>query len=395
MATIYLDHNATTPVRPEVIEEMARCLGLGPANPASTHGPGRRASRLLEEARWGVAEILGADLGSASPERLLFTSGGTESNNLAVLGIARRQARLSARGPGHVVVSAIEHASVVGPIERLLDEGWQVDLLAAAPDGRLRHERLATLIRDDTRLVTATMANHETGVVQPIAEMAATSGAANVPMHTDAVQMAGKLPIDFRSLGVAAMSISAHKFSGPPGVGALIVRAGQELDPLFFGGEQQAGLRGGTESVALARGLWTALRLASDEQRATAARLEKLRIRFENGLRARLANIEIHGLNAPRLPQTASIAFTGHNAVALFEALDEAGVACSLGSACTSGSKEPSPTLLAMGIPTELAKASLRFSLGRTTTEQEVDQVIERIVGVCHWKMAFPPRLDG
>ncbi len=387
METIYLDHNATTPVRPQVIEEIARCLELGLANPASAHGLGREANRLLEEARRGVGEILGADLASSKPDRLIFTSGGTESNNLAVLGIAHA-ALSSGDTPGHVVVSSVEHSSVVGPVERLMDEGWDVDALPVAADGRLCHQRLGGLLQEDTRLVTAIMANHETGVVQPIAELAAvcnraSCNGAGVPLHTDAVQMAGKLPIDFRALGVAAMSISAHKFGGPSGVGVLIIRHGQKLDPLLFGGEQQAGLRPGSEPVALARGLWTALRLAQDEQPDYASRLNDLRCHFEAGLLRALPNIEIHGSTVPRLPQTANIAFTGRDAKLLFRALDEAGVACSIGSACTSGSDEPSPTLLAMGMSTELARSSLRFSLGRTTSRREVDLAIERIVEVC------------
>ncbi len=378
METIYLDHNATTPVRAEVIGEISRCLELGLANPASAHGLGRKAYGLLEEARRGVGEILGADLASSDPDRVIFTSGGTESNNLAVLGMARS----IGNKPGHVVVSSVEHSSVVGPIERLMDEGWRVDALPTAADGRLRHERLGGLLQDDTRLVTAIMANHETGVVQPIAELAAVCNEAGVPLHTDAAQMAGKLPIDFRALGVAAMSISAHKFGGPPGIGVLILRHAQQLDPLLFGGEQQGGMRPGTESVALARGLWTALRLAQEEQPDYAKRLSDLRRRFEDGLRRELPNIEIHGCSARRLPQTANVAMPGRDAKTLFRALDEAGVFCSIGSACTSGSDEPSPTLLAMGMSTELARSSLRFSLGRTTTDQDIELAIKRVVEV-------------
>lgn len=382
MEPIYLDHNATTPLRSEVIAEMTRCLTTVSANPASAHCPGRQAHQLLEEARKGVAELIGANISPPSPDRIIFTSGGAEANNLAILGIAR--ASQAAHGhPGHIVISSLEHASVVGPVERLLDENWQVDSLPAGRDGRLRHELLASLIRPDTRLVTASLANHETGVVQPLAEIAAVCRAAGIPLHSDAVQMAGKLPLDFHSLGAAAMSISAHKFSGPPGAGALVLRAGTDLQPLFYGGEQQFGLRPGTESIALARGLWTALKLACTEQEENAARLQNLRNRFERGLRSRLANIEIHGHDSPRIPNTAIIAFPGIDAATLFHALDAAGIACSIGSACTSGSAAPSPTLLAMGIPTETVKSSLRFSFGRTTTQDEVDEAIGRISAVC------------
>ena len=382
METIYLDHNATTPLRPEVIEEIGRCLELGLANPASAHAPGRAAAKLLEEARRGVGEILGADLASNQPDGVIFTSGGTESNNLAILGIAHETLG-NGKSSGHIVVSSVEHASVVGPVERLMDEGWRVDALPVAPDGRLRHELLAGLMREDTRLVTAMAANHETGVLQPIAELAEVCIHAGVPLYSDTVQMAGKLPIDFRALGADAMGISAHKLGGPPGVGVLLVRHDLKLTPLQFGGAQQGEIRPGTEAVALARGLWLALLLARDEQADYARRLNDLRRRFEDGLRRVLPNITIHGQTAARLPQTVNAAFPGRDAQELFASLDKAGVACSLGSACTSGSAEPSPTLLAMGVPAELARSSLRFSLGRTTTRRDVDVAIERIAVVC------------
>jgi cysteine desulfurase len=227
------------------------------------------------------------------------------------------------------------------------------------------------------------LANHETGVLQPVAEVAAACNGAGVPLHSDAVAVAGKLPIDFRQLGVAAMSVAAHKFQGPLGIGALVVRDGVPLAPMLFGGHQQGGFRPGTESVALAVGMQTALELWLKEQEEHAQRLIGLRDRFEAGLRAGCPEILVHGQGVSRLPQTSSVAFPGLDGQILLLALDMAGVACSVGSACASGSTELSPTLRAMGLPSTIVASSLRFSLGATTTEAEIDEAVRRIVHVC------------
>ena len=380
MQPIYLDHNATTPIDPEVVEAMDRIHSAGLGNPAAQHQFGQRARRALEEARHGIAEILGADLDAAEPDRLVFTSGGTEANNLAVLGIARAAA---GGEPGQVILSGIEHASVIEPAERLMDDGWQVDTLGAHADGTVRGERLTELLAEETRLVSVILANHETGVIQPVGELAEICNRAGVPMHTDAVQMVGKGPVDFRWLGVAALSLAAHKFHGPLGVGALILRAGVPIEPLLFGGHQQEGLRPGTESVALAVGMWTALRVWQREQDSSAARLTGLRDRFEGVLKAALPNIMIHGDRARRVPRTSNVGFPGLDGQILFTALDAAGVACSMGSSCASGSAEVSPTLLSMGIPRTTAACTLRFSLGSTTTEAQIDEAVRRIAVVC------------
>lgn len=380
MDSIYLDHNATTPLHPEVAEAMARCFAAGYANPASQHQPGQRARRVLEDARGAVAEILGAELGGLQPDRLVFTSGGTEANNLALLGIAQ------ARGgpePGHVVISAIEHSCVIGAAEHLLDQGWRVDTLGVTPQGVVRAERLRDLLTPETRLLSVTSANHEIGTIQPVAELAAIGAELGVPMHTDAVQMAGKLPINFRALGVAAMTVAAHKFHGPLGIGALLVRHGVPIRPVLFGGHQQDGLRPGTESVALAVGMRTALDVWRREQDEAIGRMTALRERFEAGLRAGWPGLIVHGADAPRLPGTSNVALPGLDAQVLFTALDICGVACSVGAACTSGSSELSPTLLALGLPKEVVRSSLRFSLGSTTSEAEVDEAVRRILDVC------------
>jgi cysteine desulfurase len=379
MGSIYLDHNATTPTRPDVIEAMAACWRAGHANPASQHQPGQKARRLLEQAREQIASILGADLSGPKGDRLIFTSGGTEANNLAVLGIAHAA---RGAGPGRVVVSAIEHPSVLGPAEALLDEGWRVDSLGVTSDGAVRVEMLPGLLAPETRLVSVMLGNHETGVLQPVAELAAVCNEYAVPMHTDAVQVAGKLPVAFRELGVAAMSVAAHKFQGPLGIGALILRHDVVIAPLTFGGHQQAGLRPGTESLALAVGMAKALELWHQERETHARRLQALRDRFEIGLRAGYAELVVNGGAALRLPQTSNVALPGLDGQILLVALDTVGVACSVGSACSSGSTELSTTLLAMGLPRPIVGSSLRFSLGATTTREEVAEAVRRILQV-------------
>lgn len=379
MDTIYLDHNAMTPTRPEVVEAMARCWRDGYANPASQHQPGQKARRVIEDAREQIAGILGANVTGTRPDRLIFTSGGTEANNFALFGLARagRKDR-----PPHLIVSAIEHASVLEPAEHLLEQGCDLDTLGVTPDGVVRVDLLPGLLRAETRLVSVMLGNHETGVLQPVAEIARIAGEAGVPVHTDAVQVAGKLPISFRGLGVAALSVAAHKFGGPLGIGALLVREGLQIEPLHFGGHQQWGLRPGTESVTLVTGMLTALTIWRAEHEEHLRRLVALRDRFESGLRAGLPGLVINGARAARLPQTSNIAFPGQDGQILLMALDMAGVACSVGSACSSGSSQLSPTLLAMGLPKGVVAGSLRFSLGTTTTEGEIDEAVRRILTV-------------
>ena len=379
MELIYLDYNATTPTRPEVVEAMIRCFREVHANPASQHRAGQTAQQILEEARESIAENLGATIGGTVSDRVLFTSGGTEANNLALLGLARGRS-----GPptGQVIISAIEHPSVIGPAERLLDEGWRLDTLGVTPSGMVRVDQLPRLLTPQTRLVSVMLGNHDTGVLQPVAALAALANDAGVPMHTDAVQVVGKLPVHFRSLGVAAMSVAAHKFQGPVGIGALILRAGIPLMPLQFGGHQQHGFRPGTEPVALAVGMATALRLGCQEQHQQAQRMQRLLRRLEDGLRTGYSGTVVNGVDAERLPQTANIAFPGHDGQMLLMALDLAGIECSVGAACSSGSAELSPTLRAMGLPKAVVSSSLRFSLGPTTTEAEIDEAIRRILHV-------------
>lgn len=379
MESIYLDHNATTPVHPAVIQAITACLAEGHANAASQHRPGQQAQKTVEDARERIAELLGAELTGSRPDRLVFTSGGTEANNLAVLGIARA----AATEPGSLVISSIEHHSVLEPAEHLLERGWRLDTLSVDGNGVVDLDQLPGLLGDQTRLVSVLLGNHETGVLQPIERLAEVCNEGGVPLHTDAAQVVGKLPVDFRRLGVAAMSIAGHKFRGPLGIGALIVRDGVPVEPLMFGGPHQSGLRPGTESVALAVGMLTALEIWHKQAAEHHQHLTTLRERFEDGLRAGFPEIVVHGAAVERLPNTANVAFPGLDGQVLLMALDMAGVACSVGSACSSGSTELSPTLRAMGLPTEIVSSSLRFSLGGTTTEADVDEAVRRILHVC------------
>ena len=384
MTAIYLDHNATTPIRPEVVEAMGRVWAKEHANPASQHRPGQQARWVLEHARARVAELLGAEAHGSDADRVVFTSGGTEANHLAVLGIARAAGATSlgeSDQPPRLVISPIEHACIVGAAERLLDEGWRVDSLPVSADGVVDAAKLPGLLAPETRLVSTMLANHETGVIQPVAELAETCRAAGVRFHSDAVQAAGKMPIDFRRLGVDALSISAHKFQGPVGIGALVLQADVAVEPQMPGGHQQEGLRGGTESIALAVGMMTALELCVAEQEETGRRLSALRERFETTLRAALPEVVIHGRLAARLCQTSNVAFPGVDGQVLFTAVDTLGVACSIGAACDSGAAEVSPTLRAMGVSRELLTGSLRFSFGHATTEAMIDDAVQRIVG--------------
>jgi len=383
---IYLDHNATTPTHLEVAEAVQRCHAAGYANPASSHRLGQAARNVLENAREEVAELLGANLSHPEPDRLVFTSGGTESNNLAVLGLCRAEDGAT----GQLVISAMEHQSVIEPAESLLERGWRLDTLSVDLHGVVRAEQLFGLLSPRTRLVSVMLANHETGVLQPVDALAATCNAAGVPMHTDAVQVAGKLPIHFRSLAVAALSVAAHKFSGPPGIGALLLRHDARVAPLMFGGHQQGGVRPGTEPIALAVGMATALRIARREQEARLRHLSELRDRLESGLQKGRPGVIVHGQAAHRLPQTTNVAFPGLDAQMLLMALDLAGVACSVGSACSSGATELSPTLQAMGVPNRLVRGSLRFSVGTTNTVSQIDEAVSRIVHVCDELSAEP-----
>lgn len=378
---IYLDHNSTTPMLGEVAAAMTEWQTGQFGNPASQHAIGRRARQALEDAREEIGRMLGAQLSGLQADRVIFTSGGTEANNLALLGMTRFADPGVA--PGEAIISAIEHPSVTAAVELLSRRGWTIHRLGATCDGTVDFAPLKGLLNERIRFVSVMLANNETGVIQPVAEVAARCRALGVPMHTDAVQVVGKLPIDFQALGVSAMTVAAHKFHGPLGIGALVVRHDVQIEPLVVGGFQQGGFRGGTEPVALAVGMHAALVAWEREKAGRAERLTLLRDRLESRL-ARLyaGKLIINGANARRLPHTSNVAFLGLDRQALVMALDLAGVACSTGSACASGSSEPSAVLSAMGCGKEILASSVRFSLGATTSQQEVDEAAERILAV-------------
>jgi cysteine desulfurase len=326
----------------------------------------------LESARDGIARLLGAD---PAKDRVIFTSGGTESNNLALRGMAGQ------RG-GRIIVSAIEHPSVLGAAEHLRREGYDVRHLTVSKDGVVDLEQVPRMLDADTRLVSVMLGNNETGVLQPVAELAVMCRQAGVPLHTDAVQVVGKLPVHFRSLDVSAMSLSAHKFHGPLGIGALVVRPEVPLEPIFFGGHQQQAIRPGTEPVPLAVGMFQALEVWHREADQRRRHLGSLRDQLETLLRAAEPDLVVNGAAAKRLPHTTNISFPGLERQALLMALDQVGVACSTGSACASGSTEPSPVLLAMGASQPIIHSSLRISVGATTTANDVARAAHRILQV-------------
>jgi cysteine desulfurase len=384
---IYLDHNSTTPLAPEAAAAMAEWQTGRFGNPASQHSIGRRARQALEDARDEIGRILGARRDGPQPDRVIFTSGGTEANNLALAGITgcfqpcAQHAAGSA--PGEIVISAIEHPSITAPAEHLQRLGWIVHRLPALGSGEVDARAIPPLLNERTRLVSVMLANNETGVLQPVAEIAAICRARNTPLHTDAVQVAGKLPLDFRQLDVSAMTVAAHKFHGPLGIGALLVRHELTLHPLLLGGFQQEGYRGGTESVALAVGMRAALVAWEKEHEARRQRMHELRSRFEAQLgQAFGSRLVVIGHAAERLPHTSNVAILGVDRQALVIALDMAGVACSSGSACASGSSEPSPVLLAMGCDPAVVDSAVRFSLGANTSPAEIDGAVQKIVQV-------------
>jgi cysteine desulfurase len=376
MQPIYLDNAANTPILPDVAETV-RQVSLTAANPASLHRAGQRARQLLNDARESIAASLGADLEAARGDRLVFTSGGTEANNLALFGLAGMT-------PAHLITTHLEHPSIAKAADELERRGWRVDRLAPDRAGVIDPELLTETLRDDTRLVSITYANHETGVIQPILAMAAVCNARSVPLHTDAVQAVGKLRVDFAELGVVALSFSGHKFHGPTGVGGLILRRDAQPIAQVFGGSQEASLRPGTQPTALVAGMQVALGACLTEIESHTTHVHSLRDRFEARLAAKIPAAVIHGAQASRSPYVSNISLVGQHRERLLMALDLADVACSTGSACESGSTEPSPTLRAMGCSGDLLDSAIRFSFSHQNTLSEIDEAAVRIVAVYH-----------
>ena len=361
MRTIYLDHNATTPLLPEVWEAMRPLMADTFGNPSSAHAAGRKARQALEDARESVAKHLGAH-----PDEVTFTSGATEANNLAVFG----------HRPTVAVASHLEHPCVVEPLRQLEARGVPVEWLPVDSRGVLTWRAP----REDA-LVCVMLVNHETGAVQPVRDIA-RSLPAGAKLHCDAAQAVGKMPVDFHALGATTLTASAHKFGGPKGVGVLLTKRGTDLAPLTFGGHQQKGRRPGTEPVALAVGMAVALEWAARNLRENRAKLEARRGRLWNGLQRLCGPVVLNGpeLGAPDVvPTTLNVSFPGCRADLLLMALDLAGVACSTGSACSSGSLVPSPVLRAMGVADDVLRSALRFSLAPAQSTDEIDDALGRI----------------
>jgi cysteine desulfurase len=365
---LYLDHNATTPPLPEVIERMMAVLRDEFGNPSSVHHFGQQAKAVVDDARSEVANLIGAE-----PSEVLFTSGGTEADNIAIRGAAEA---LETTGRRHLVASAIEHEAVLNTLKALAKRGWRTTLLPVDQSGIVSPAALREALADDTAVVSVMHANNEIGTIQPIAELARLAHARGALFHTDAVQSAGKIPIDVKALGVDMLSMSAHKFYGPKGVGALWIRRGLRVMPILTGGRQERSRRAGTENVAGIVGMGVAARTASDKMEDEGRRLSALRDRLEAGILRSVPGTAVNGSASARVPNTSNISFDRIEAESLLIALDLQGVAVSTGSACSSGTLEPSHVLKAMGFNAHRAQNSIRFSLGAANTEKEIDRVI-------------------
>jgi cysteine desulfurase len=367
----YFDHNATTPVAPEVLEAMTACLGQVYGNASSIHHFGQAAKERMEAARRQLAALMGCQ-----PADIVFTSGGTEADNMAVLGVVRARA-----GARHVVTSAIEHPAVLSPCQQLEREGAQVTRLRVGPDGAVDPADVRRALRPDTALVSIMHANNELGTVQPIAEIAAIARAAGVPLHVDGVQALGKIPVNVTALGVDLYSVSGHKLYAPKGVGALYVRKGTTLAPIAFGGHHERDRRPGTENVPGIAAFGVAAELAGRTLAAESARLGALRDRLEEAILRRIAGATVNGSRCNRTPNTSNVCFDAIDGEALVIALDLRGFAVSTGAACSSGALAPSHVLTAIGLSPDRARASMRFSLGRGTTAEQVDGLVDALEG--------------
>ncbi|MEN8802271.1 MAG: cysteine desulfurase family protein [Thiogranum sp.] len=370
---LYLDYNASTPLDTRVLEAMTECLSGVAGNPSSNHQFGRAARARIDFAREQVAALVGAQ-----PSQVLFTSGGTEANNLAVHAVSRRGQA------GRLAVSGIEHPSVLEPARRLAAQGWQLDLIEADDQCRVTSEALIEKLRQDTRLVSVMAANNETGAIQDVTGLAERARSVGAVFHSDAIQAAGKMALDFESSGVQLMTLSAHKIYGPKGVGALIVDKSLELTPLMVGGGQERGFRAGTENVAGIVGFGVAAELAKTQLAERVAQTRRWRDSLEAGL-TRYPEISVFAEHAERLPNTVQLAIAGIDGETLLMQLDRAGIAVSSGSACSSGETGPSHVLMAMGVDAELARGAIRVSLGVDTKEADIDFLLTVLGQQVEW----------
>ena len=366
---IYLDHAATTPVREEVFEAMKPFYGPRFGNPSSTHRWGREARAALDEARERVGRCLGA-----RPDEICFTSGGTEADNLAILGAWRA---LKAKGRTAVVTTPIEHKAILGAVHQAAHEGAEERFLAMTPDGVIDPRSFDVLVDEQVAVCSMMWVNNEIGSIQAVPELAAKAKQRGALVHTDAVQAFGKITIDARTQMFDFLTISGHKFGAPKGIGALFIRRGTHIEPLMHGGTQDRGRRPGTENVAAAVGLARAAELTLAECEAHCARVRRLRDKLEAGILAKIPDAVIHGRGAERAPHIMNISVPGTDSESLLMALDLRGIAASGGSACQSGSIDPSHVLTALGVRPDLASAAIRMSLGILTTDRCIDRVIE------------------
>jgi cysteine desulfurase len=370
---IYLDHNATTPVHPEVLEAFMSFYRERFGNPSSIHWAGRAVRGAVENAREQVALLLNAD-----PVEVIFTSCGTEADNMAIKGVA---SALRAKG-NHIITSRTEHPAVVNSCVWLESQGYEITWLETDENGAVDPAALELAVTDRTILISLMFANHETGALLPVREIGEIALRRKVYFHCDAVQAAGKVPVDFRGLNIGLLALSGHKIYAPKGVGALVVRKGVKLAPFIHGGPQERNRRGGTENVAGIVALGKACELALAAMEPESRRLTALRDRLEAGILATIADVKINGVRGPRLPHTSCLSFLGTEADSLLLNLDLLGIAASSGSACTSGTLKASAVLLAMGVDPAFAKGTVRFSLGRETTEADIDYVLEVMPGI-------------
>lgn len=370
---VYFDHAATTPIRAEALRAMVDCYRNAFGNSSSVHLYGQEARRILEEAREEFATCIGA-----RPEEVVFTGGGTESDNLAIRGVAMAVRKVG----NHIITSSTEHHAVLHCCQELEREGFEVTYLPVDSRGLIDLELLRESIREETILITVMTANNETGALQPIREIARLAREKGVLFHTDSVQAAGKMPIDVDDLGADLASFSGHKFYGPKGVGALFVRDGTPISPIMQGGHHERGLRPGTVNVPGIVGMTKAFSATVAELEESASRLMKLTEVLAAGIMESIPGVRRNGTAENSLPNVLNLSFEGADGESLLIGLDVEGVAVSTGSACTSGSVEPSHVLLAMGVPPHLAQCSLRFSLGRENTEEDVAYVLDVLPGI-------------
>jgi len=383
MKRIYLDHSATTPVDPQVAELMLKYYLEYYGNPSSVHFFGRQVKKALEEARIQVASLIKAD-----PTEITFTSGGTEADNLAIQGAARARA---SKGK-HLITSAIEHHAVLDTFHYLAKNGYEITVLPVDEEGIVRVDDLRKALRSDTILISIMHANNEVGAIQPIAEIGEIAREKDILFHVDAVQSLGKLPIDVKNMNIDLLTISSHKIYGPKGVGALYVRKGIKISPLIFGGSQERKLRSGTENAPGIIGFGKACELADQRMEEENKRLTRLRDKLMNGIVSKIEKVKINGpIGAKRLPNNVNFSVYYVEGESLLLSLDMLGIAASSGSACTSGSLDPSHVLLEMGLSHEVAHGSLRLSLGNQNTEEDIDFVLEELPKIVDRLRAMSP----